>query len=114
MSRALAWGPPLAAAAAIALCTATPEPASACSVCLAGDPVFDANGASVGEQGQWNLFLQGSGWKKSSGALPHQEPGGEEEPPHSGVGAGRRAPQRGRTLEPRAVADALRGARLQG
>jgi len=81
MPRTLAWGPPLVAAAALVLAAATPEPASACSVCLAGDPVFDANGASVGEQGQWNLFIQGSGWKKTSGALPHEEPaaGGEEE-----------------------------------
>ena len=83
MSRALAWGPPLAAAAAMALATATPDPASACSVCLAGDPVYDANGASVGEQGQWNLFLQGSGWKKSSGALPPEGPAGGGEEEHS-------------------------------
>jgi len=50
--------------AALVACIALPatfaERASACSVCLAGDPVFEANGASVGEVGQWNLFIQGS------------------------------------------------------
>jgi hypothetical protein len=81
-ARSCTWGPPLVLAAALALVAA--EPASACSVCLAGDPVFDANGASVGEVGQWNLFIQGSGWKKTSGALPHEEPAdGEEESGHS-------------------------------
>ena len=78
MTRASAWGPPLAAACALVLGSAAPERASACSVCLAGDPVFDASGTSVGEVGQWNLFVQGSGWKKESGALPHEEGGGEE------------------------------------
>src|SRR5262249_28115378 len=48
-------------------------PARACSVCLAGDPVFEASGASVGETGQWNLFVQGSGWVKRSGTLPGEE-----------------------------------------
>ncbi len=76
-----AWVPPLVVVAALAL--ATPTPARACSVCLAGDPVFDANGTSVGETGQWNLFIQGSGWKKTSGALPHEEPADGEEHEHS-------------------------------
>jgi hypothetical protein len=68
---------PAAVAAALALAATAPAPASACSVCLAGDPVFEATGTSVGEAGQWNLFVQGSGWKKESGALPHEEEGEE-------------------------------------
>jgi hypothetical protein len=59
------------------------EPANACSVCLAGDPVFEASGASVGEVGQWNLFIQGSGWTKKSAALPHPHQEGEEEHGHA-------------------------------
>jgi len=78
MIRTSTWGR-LLAAAALALATATAEPASACSVCLAGDPVFEASGTSVGEVGQWNLFVQGSGWEKTSGALPHHPPGEEHE-----------------------------------
>jgi len=76
MPRAFGLVAPLVAVA-LAFTTAT-ETASACSVCLAGDPAFDATGASVGEAGQWNLFIQGSGWEKKSGALPHAEPGGGE------------------------------------
>jgi hypothetical protein len=63
--------PLLAALPVILSAAGLPEPATACSVCLAGDPVFESNGASVGEVGQWNLFVQGSGWKKKSAALPH-------------------------------------------
>src|SRR5262245_23901313 len=55
----------------------SPDPARSCSVCLAGDPVFEANGASVGETGQWNLFVQGSGWRKESGVLPGEGDGEE-------------------------------------
>jgi hypothetical protein len=84
MPRALGWYAPLLGAA-LAWTTATSEPASACSVCLAGDPVFEATGTSVGEVGQWNLFVQGSGWKKESGALPHEELAeeGEEHEEHA-------------------------------
>jgi hypothetical protein len=78
MPRTHGWHAPILAAA-LAFTTATSEPASACSVCLAGDPVFEATGTSVGEVGQWNLFVQGSGWKKESGALPHEEEGEEHE-----------------------------------
>jgi hypothetical protein len=73
--------------AALIACFALPatfgERASACSVCLAGDPVFEANGASVGEVGQWNLFIQGSGWKKESAALPHPDAPEEGEEGHA-------------------------------
>jgi len=55
------------------LALSSPGPARACSVCLAGDAVFDASGTSVGEPGQWNLFVQGSGWVKESGTLPGEE-----------------------------------------
>ncbi|TFG91719.1 MAG: hypothetical protein E4H11_10420 [Myxococcales bacterium] len=79
MIRPSTWGPLLATAAALLCSSVCVEPASACSICLAGDPVFDATGTSVGEVGQWNLFIQGSGWEKTSGALPHHAPGDEHE-----------------------------------
>ena len=66
------WTPLLLFSLALVL----PDPARACSVCLAGDPVFEATGTSVGEAGQWNLFIQGSGWKKTSGVLPGEDEGG--------------------------------------
>jgi hypothetical protein len=58
-----------------------PRPAAACSVCLAGDPIFEATGTSVGQAGQWSLFVQASGWEKKSGSLPHHD-GEEEEEDH--------------------------------
>lgn len=45
-------------------------PAEACSVCLAGDPIFDAQGTTVQQQGDFSVFLQARGWKKKSGLLP--------------------------------------------
>src|SRR5262245_32639640 len=66
-----------ALAACIALPIAFVESASACSVCLAGDPSSRRTGRARGEVGQWNLFIQGSGWKKESAALPEDQPPGE-------------------------------------
>src|SRR5262249_40189204 len=65
-----AW---IALLALAGLAAAAPRGARACSVCLAGDAVFEASGTSVGETGQWNLFVQGSGWVKESGTLPGEE-----------------------------------------
>ena len=50
--------------------------ADACSVCLAGDPIFDAQGSTVQQQGDFSVFFQARGWKKKSGLLPGE--GGEE------------------------------------
>jgi hypothetical protein len=72
MSKQLARGALFALAAGISASTVSGT-AHACSVCLAGDPVFEATGTSAGEIGQWNFFIQGSGWKKESGPLPHQD-----------------------------------------
>jgi hypothetical protein len=72
--RALMW-----TLASVPLTAFAPRPAAACSVCLAGDPSFEATGTSVGQAGEWNLFVQASGWEKKSGSLPHHEEGEEEE-----------------------------------
>lgn len=53
------------------------DTARACSVCLAGDPVFDAHGAGVQEAGDFTAYLEVRGYSKKSGALP-EEGGGEE------------------------------------
>jgi hypothetical protein len=51
--------------------------AQACSVCLAGDPVFSTHGASSQEVGSFSLYLEGRAFRKTSGLLPHGE--GHEE-----------------------------------
>jgi len=66
--------------------------ARACSVCLAGDPIYDAQGTTVQGAGDFSVFLQLKGWKKTSGHLPgghgeeeeEHEEGGEEEGEHEG------------------------------
>jgi hypothetical protein len=60
------------------------QDAEACSVCLAGDPIFDSNGASAQEQGDFNAYLEIRGLRKKSGALPH----GDEEGDHPDEGDG--------------------------
>jgi hypothetical protein len=69
------------AAAASALALAPPE-ARACSVCLAGDPVFSGQGATAQEQGDVSIYFEARGWRKSAGALPHEEEGGHAEEMH--------------------------------
>jgi hypothetical protein len=49
------------------------QTARACSVCLAGDPVFTTHGASAQEQGAFSIYLEARGFRKSSGALPHED-----------------------------------------
>jgi hypothetical protein len=68
------------------------RPAAACSVCLAGDPLFSTQGTTAQQQGDFSAYFQVQGWRKSSGALPHghehehehehgeEEPGGGVEP----------------------------------
>jgi len=67
-----------AAAAAIALLSSA-APSQACSVCLAGDPLYSQHGASAQEQGQASAYIQVQGWRKESGLLPHEDAGGHEE-----------------------------------
>jgi hypothetical protein len=47
--------------------------ARACSVCMAGDPNFDANGATAQQLGDFNAYLEVRGWKKESGVLAHHD-----------------------------------------
>ena len=61
------------------------RPALACSVCLAGDPIYDAEGASAQEKGEINAYFEVRGWTKRSGALVHH---GAEEPPPGGEETG--------------------------
>jgi hypothetical protein len=74
-----------ALARALAACTlALPlvsHPASACSVCLAGDPQFSTHGATSQEAGSFSFYLEALGFRKTSGLLPH---GGEEADPEAG------------------------------
>jgi len=62
--------------AALLLSISTARPAGACSVCLAGDPLFSTHGTSAQQEGDFSLYVQGQGWRKESGVLPH---GHEEE-----------------------------------
>jgi hypothetical protein len=59
--------------AAIAAAALTPNLAAACSVCLAGDPVFSTHGASAQNEGDLSLFLQLQTLEKTAGALPHDD-----------------------------------------
>jgi hypothetical protein len=52
------------------------DAARACSVCLAGDPTFDSQGAGVQEAGNFTAYLEVRGYSKKSGALPGEEPAG--------------------------------------
>jgi hypothetical protein len=80
MSRALAGA---LAASSLALPLAlSPVPSSACSVCLSGDPQFSTHGASSQETGSFSLYLEALGFRKTSGALPHDD----EEPAAEGEG----------------------------
>jgi hypothetical protein len=58
------------------------RPAVACSVCLAGDPNFSAQGTSAQAEGDVSVYLEARGWSKRSGHLPGE---GEED---GGAGAG--------------------------
>ncbi len=73
--------------AAFCLTLGSPLPAEACSVCLAGDPVFSTHGTSAQQEGDLSLYIQLQGWRKDSGLLPHEEeePGHEEEHEESGM-----------------------------
>lgn len=68
-----------AALAVVILCMSALGDAQACSICLAGDPSFSSQGASAGQRGDFSIYLEVRGWKKTSGALPHEEEEGEHE-----------------------------------
>ncbi len=57
-------------------------PAAACSVCLAGDPVFSNFGASAQAEGDVSVYLQLQGWRKTSGHAPHDEAAGARHAEH--------------------------------
>jgi hypothetical protein len=83
--------------------------ANACSVCLAGDPVFSTHGATSQEAGSFSIYLEARSFSKSSGLGEHHEDeaaeGGEPADEHethtlAAEAAGKRA--RGRAaLRPR-------------
>ena len=62
------------------LLTVSADEAQACSVCLAGDPLFSMDGTTVQEKGDFSVYIQVQGWRKESGLLPHEEE--EEEHGH--------------------------------
>jgi hypothetical protein len=69
-----------AAAIAVAfVCLFSTTPAQACSICLAGDPSFNSDGASAGQEGDFSFYVEVRGWEKRSGALPHEDEEGDEE-----------------------------------
>jgi hypothetical protein len=44
--------------------------ASACSVCMAGDPVYSSQGTTAQAAGDFSAFLEAKAWHKTSGVLP--------------------------------------------
>lgn len=72
----------------------SPGGAQACSVCLAGDPMFSSQGATAQPQGSVSAFLQVRGWNKTSGTTPHEGSDGEEEEGFHLPGEERNASQR--------------------
>jgi hypothetical protein len=57
---------------------AQPRAATACSVCLAGDPIYSNQGTTAQQQGDFSFLIQGMGWRKKSGLLPGEDPDGKE------------------------------------
>jgi len=53
--------------------------ALACSVCLAGDPLYNIYGASVQQQGSFSAYFQARGWFKRSGHPPGEHAEEHEE-----------------------------------
>lgn len=71
----------LLGAALLVLVYIPARPTFACSICLAGDPIFSEFGTSVQQKGDFSVYVEVSGWKKRSGVLPgeHEEEAGEED-----------------------------------
>jgi hypothetical protein len=76
----------LCAAFVLAISSAAARTAQACSVCLAGDPIFSTQGSSGQEVGDIAAYLEWRGWRKSSAALPHGEEEEHEEGEEMGSG----------------------------
>jgi hypothetical protein len=55
-----------------------PQAATACSICLAGDPIFSNQGTTAQKQGDLSAYFQVMGWRKESGLLPGEDPDGKE------------------------------------
>lgn len=53
--------------ASLLLLVAGPDAARACSVCLAGDPNFSAQGSAAQEKGSVSVYFEVRGWEKTSG-----------------------------------------------
>jgi hypothetical protein len=70
------------AAAMVWMLVQAPRPAQACSVCLAGDPLYDALGTSAQEKGSFSTFLELRGFSKESGVLPHEEADADHDADH--------------------------------
>lgn len=98
---------PAATGAALALALllgAAPREAAACSVCLAGDPVFSTHGASSQEAGSFSLYLETRGFRKTSGSHAHDDPDpehGEESGQEESVGEAAHARAARGSLRPR-------------
>lgn len=72
-----------AAAAALLFVLSWPGgPARACSVCLAGDAVYDAQGAGAQQPGDLTAYFEIRGFQKKSGHLPEGGDHGHEEGGH--------------------------------
>jgi len=65
----------------VALAVAAPRGAAACSVCLAGDPSFSANGTQSQAAGSVSAYLEVRGWEKESGRRPNDHEQVEEGAP---------------------------------
>jgi hypothetical protein len=64
------YGLPSIAVVVSLACIFAPDPARGCSICVAGDPILDASGASAQEAGAFGAYLELRGWTKRSGLLP--------------------------------------------
>ncbi|HXV35976.1 MAG TPA: hypothetical protein VEC18_02440, partial [Myxococcota bacterium] len=72
-------------AAAIGVAAAVPTiDAAACSICLAGDPIFDSQGVSAQQQGDLTAYLEVRGWSKRAAALPHGHGDDDDDHDHHG------------------------------
>jgi hypothetical protein len=60
------------------LSLAPPREAAACSVCLAGDPLFSTHGANAQEAGSFSFYLEARSFRKTSGAHAHEDAGPAE------------------------------------
>jgi hypothetical protein len=83
MSRSIRF---FAASASLAVGIAWPlENASACSVCLAGDPVYSSQGTTAQSAGDVSVYFEAKTWHKTSGVLPGENGG----PPAEGEEPGK-------------------------